>query len=186
MTSLTTRLPHTLAQLNLWQKAVAVLVGSWVLAASAQIAVPMIPVPMTMQSFAVVLIGAVCGWRMAGATVVAYLAQSFAGAPFLAAGAGGPLPFVGPTAGYLFAFVPAAMLVGLAAERGLTRGLVAAFAVMWAGHMLIFAGGVGVLAAFVGFDRAIEAGLVPFVFGSVIKCGLAAVALRALSGRAAR
>jgi biotin transport system substrate-specific component len=165
----------------LWQKAAAVLVGSWVLAASAQIAVPMLPVPMTMQSFAVVLIGALCGWRMAGATVVAYLAQSFTGAPFLAGGAGGPMAFVGPTAGYLFAFLPAAMLAGWCAERGLTKHLIPAVGVMLAAHVVIFVGGLSVLTGFVGAEQAVVAGLLPFIPGTILKSGLAALIVRGVA-----
>ncbi len=168
---------------SLGASAFVVVLGSLVLAASAQISVPMWPVPMTLQSLAIVLIGALCGWRLAGATVLAYLAEAFVGLPFLAGGAGGPAPFVGPTAGYLMAFPVAAMLVGWLAEKGLTRNIFSAFGTMIAGHAVIFMGGVAWLAAVIGAEAAVAAGVVPFMVGMLVKSGLAASVVRGLDRR---
>lgn len=182
MTALFSQSASLPIQANTWaQKAFVVFAGSLVLAASAQITVPMWPVPMTMQSFAVVLIGALCGWRLAGATVLAYLAEAFMGFPFLAGGAGGPAPFVGPTAGYLMAFPVAAMATGWLAERGFTRNIALGFVAMVAGHAIIFAGGLMWLAAVMGLEQAILVGFTPFVVGMLVKSGLAATVSRALA-----
>ena len=100
-----------------WQVA-AVLVGSALLAVASQIKVPMVPVPMTMQTFAVTLIGALYGWRLGAITILAWLAQGAMGLPVLAGGAAGLLHFAGPTGGYLVAFPIAGAVTGWLAERG--------------------------------------------------------------------
>ena len=156
-----------------------VLAGTVFLAASAWIEVPMVPVPMTMQTFGIVMIGALYGWRLGGATVVTYLLQGAMGLPVLAGGAAGFHHFVGPTAGYLFAFALAAVVVGWLAERGLTRHPLGSLGVMVLGHALILAPGVAwlALAGGLGFAQATAVGLTPFVFGMVLKSGLAAACL---------
>src|SRR3546814_16627125 len=94
-----TRVPFRLDGVSLGRKALFVALGTLVLAASSWIEVPMVPVPMTMQTYAIVLIGALCGWRLAGAVVLAYLGEAVIGLPVLSGGASGPIHFVGPTAG---------------------------------------------------------------------------------------
>src|SRR5262249_20935758 len=101
----------------IWQ-AGAIVVGSLLLALSSYIQVPMIPVPVTMPTFAVALVGAPYGWRLGGITIIAWLAEGAAGLPVLAGGASGVQHFVGPTGGYLFAFPVAGALMGWLAERG--------------------------------------------------------------------
>src|SRR5689334_12607461 len=81
-----------------------VVLGTIFLALSSWITVPMIPVPMTMQTLAVPLVGALCGWRLGTITVLAWLGEAMLGAPVLAGGSGGIALFVGPTAGYLVSF----------------------------------------------------------------------------------
>ncbi|MFP4125833.1 MAG: biotin transporter BioY [Alphaproteobacteria bacterium] len=165
------------------RRLVLVLAGTAFLAACAWIEVPMLPVPMTMQTFAVVLIGAVYGWRLGGATVAAYLAEGAVGLPVFAGGAAGAQHLIGPTGGYLFAFVAVAAAVGWCAERGLARNAVAGFAVMLAGHLAILALGVAWLATFsgMGLEQAVAVGATPFVFGMVLKSALAAACLRLLA-----
>ena len=113
--------PLKLANRSLALKALAVLIGTAFLAVSSWIEVPMYPVPVTMQTFAVTMVGALYGWRLGGLTVIAWLAEAMIGFPVLAGGAGGLMHFAGPTAGYLLAFPVVAAFVGLLAERGLTR-----------------------------------------------------------------
>lgn len=165
------------------RRVLLVLAGTMVLATSAWIEVPMVPVPMTMQTFAVVLIGAVYGWRLGGATVAAYLAQGAVGLPVFAGGAAGAAHLIGPTGGYLFAFVAVAAAVGWCAERGLANNAPSAFAVMLAGHLAILALGVSWLAALTGMGlaQAVAAGATPFLFGMVLKSALAAACLRLLA-----
>jgi biotin transport system substrate-specific component len=96
----------------------AIAFSSILLAISSQIEVPMVPVPVTMQTFTVAMIGALYGWRLGTLTVLAWLGQAALGLPVLAGGAGGLAHFAGPTGGYLAAFVVMAAQVGWLAERG--------------------------------------------------------------------
>ncbi len=169
--------PRTLA----WQAA-AVLLGTLALAASSHVSVPMFPVPMTLQTLAVTLIGALFGWRLAVVTVFAWLLQGAAGLPvFAPGGAPGLARFAGPTAGYLFAFPIAAALVGWLAERGWNgTQAVRAFAAMLAGNVLCLAVGGIWLAASVGAEKAWLVGVAPFVVGALLKSVLGAAVLVAL------
>ncbi|WP_284178238.1 biotin transporter BioY [Rhabdaerophilum sp. SD176] len=157
---------------TLLRKAAAIFAGSILLALCSWISVPMIPVPMTMQTYGILLLGVLLGWRLAGASVLLYLAEALAGLPVLAGGAFGLKPFLGPTAGYLAAFPLAAMLVGWCVERGWARHVLSAFMVMLAAHAVIFAGGLAWLATFTGMEKAIAVGLMPFLVGTVIKSAL--------------
>jgi biotin transport system substrate-specific component len=152
------------------------LLGSWLIAASAQITLPMWPVPATMQTLAVLLVGALGGPAMGVAAVGSYLAQGAAGLPFFAGGAGGPAVFLGPTAGFLAGFVAAAWIAGFA--RGLA--LWQAGAVLLAAHLVLFMPGVAWLAGFVGLERAVQLGFVVFIPGTLVKTALALALLRAL------
>lgn len=151
-----------------------VVAGSLLLAVSAKLQVPFWPVPMTMQTYAVILLGAVLGWRLGTASVLFYLAQGVFGLPVFAAG-GGLLYFAGPTGGYLAGFAAAALVVGLLAERGWDRRLPTALLMMAAGTLVILVLGVAWLSVFLGsFDKAVAAGLMPFLTGAVFKTLLAA------------
>ncbi|HEY9216606.1 MAG TPA: biotin transporter BioY, partial [Phenylobacterium sp.] len=90
----------------------AVLLGSWLLAASSWVEAPMYPVPMTMQTYALLVIAGLAGMRLAGEIVMVWLMQAAIGLPVLAGGAGGVAHLLGPTGGYLIGFVMAATLVG--------------------------------------------------------------------------
>ncbi len=153
----------------------AVLGGSWLIAASSWIAAPMYPVPMTLQTFAVMLVAGLAGARLALAIVITWLAQAALGLPLLADGSGGLAPFEGPTAGYLGGFVIAASLCGWLTERPALRGWLAMTGVFLAGHALILAAGWARLAALIGPGPAWDSGVAPFLLGSVLKSALAVV-----------
>src|SRR5690606_18310766 len=149
-------------------------------ALSSHIEVPMVPVPVTMQTLAVTLVGALYGWRLGTVTVLAWLAEAAAGLPVLAGGAGGIAYMMGPTAGYLAGFPVAAAAVGWLAEQGWNgRRPLLAFAAMLLGNALCLAIGAAWLASLVGLEKAIAAGVVPFVLGGVLKSALGAAMLRA-------
>ncbi len=169
----------------LWQVA-AVAIGTLLLTLSSWIEVPMIPVPITMQTFAVTLVGALYGWRLGALTVVAWLAEAAVGMPVLAGGSGGLAPFVGPTAGYLFSFPIVAALVGWLVERGWNAERVfLAFAAMLIGNGLCLVLGALWLAGIVGFEKAIALGVTLFIVGGVLKSALAAATLKLFpSGKA--
>lgn len=153
--------------------------GSIFVAASAQIQVPMWPVPMTMQTFAVLLIGAAYGSRLGAATMVAYLAEGAVGLPVFAGFSGGIGVLQGPTAGYIAGFILAAGATGWLAERRWDRNLGTTALSMLIGNVLIYVPGLIVLAGFVGADKVFEFGLTPFLAGDALKLALAAVLLPA-------
>jgi biotin transport system substrate-specific component len=168
-------------------KAAAVIIGAAVLALSSYISVPMVPVPITLQTFAVTVIGALYGWRLGALTVIVWLALGAAGAPVLAGGASGAKYFLGATAGYLFAFPLAAALTGWLAEKGWNgRRPGYAFLSMLLGSAVCLAVGAVWLATKVGPEKALMAGVVPFLVGALIKSVLGAVVLRLAAGRAGR
>jgi biotin transport system substrate-specific component len=156
----------------------AVLVGSWVIAASSWISAPMYPVPMTMQTFAVLLVAGLAGARLGVAIVVTWLAQAALGLPFLADGAGGLEPFSGTTAGYLGGFAVAAFVAGWLTERPRLRAWLPMLAVFVLAHALILVCGWGRLAVMIGAGPAFELGVAPFLVGSVLKTVLAVVVVK--------
>ena len=174
--------PINLQDRPLGVKLAAILAGSLFLTLSSYLEVPMIPVPVTMQTFAVALVGALYGWRLGGLTIVAWLMQGALGLPVLAGGAAGAAHFVGPTAGYLFAFPVAGMAVGWLAERGWNgRRPWRAFAAMLIGNGLCLVLGAAWLAALIGLEPAVMTGLAPFLIGAVLKAGLGALTLRLMT-----
>ncbi|HEX9067480.1 MAG TPA: biotin transporter BioY [Ktedonobacterales bacterium] len=156
------------------------------LCAQLSIPLPFTPVPITGQTFGVLLTAMLLGsWRGAAA-MLAYLAEALAGLPVLANGASAWSPSVapgvpviaGPTAGYLLAFPVAALVVGALAERGWDRSVVLAIVAMVAGEAIIYLGGVTWLAHFVLTPgNALKLGLFPFLIGDAIKLGLVTLAL---------
>jgi biotin transport system substrate-specific component len=160
----------------------AVVIGTLFLALSSYVQVPMIPVPVTMQTFAVAMVGALYGWRLGGLTIVAWLAEGAAGLPVFAGGASGLLHFFGPTGGYLLAFPVAGALMGWLAERGWNGNrVVLAFLAMMLSNIVCLLIGAAWLAVLVGPERAIMLGVVPFIVGSVLKSALGAATLKLLA-----
>lgn len=165
----------------LLRSALLALGGSLALWASAKLQVPFYPVPMTMQTFVVLVIGMGFGWRLAAATVALYLMQGAAGLPVFAGTPEkgiGLAYMLGPTGGYLLAYLPAAALCGWLAERGWDRRIATTALAMLAGNAVIYAFGLFWLGSVVGWDKPVLAfGLAPFLAGDALKLALAAVAL---------
>ncbi|WP_288429154.1 biotin transporter BioY [uncultured Agrobacterium sp.] len=167
------------------QQAIFVVVGTLVLALASKISVPMVPVPITMQTFAVTMIGALYGWRLGTLTVLAWLGEAMIGLPVLAGASSGLAPFVGPTAGYLVSFPIMAAMVGFAMEKGFgKRNIVACFSLHLAANVVGLALGWAWLAGLIGGEKAWIAGVAPFILGAVLKSALAAAVLKALSAKA--
>jgi biotin transport system substrate-specific component len=162
----------------------AMIAGTAILTLSSYIEVPMIPVPMTMQTFAVTLVGALYGWRLGAATIAAWLLEGALGMPVFAGGAGG-LPYLaGPTAGYLLSFPLAGALVGQLVEQGWNgRAPLLAFTAMLLGNLLCLVMGGAWLALLVGPEKAVMLGVAPFVIGAIVKSALGAATLKALTRR---
>jgi biotin transport system substrate-specific component len=150
--------------------------ASVLLAISAHIQIPG-PLPLTMQTFVVVLVGAALGSHRGTAAVLAYLAQGAAGLSVFARGMGGLAYFAGDTAGYLVGFVAAAWCVGRLAERGWDRRFASAVIAFLLGHVIILSIGFIWRTGFFGFEVAAVEGLVQTLPGMVIKTLLAAMAL---------
>lgn len=140
----------------------------------AHIEVPLYPVPITMQTFAVLVLGMAYGSRLGAATLVLYLIGGVSGLPLFATGGA-----LGPTLGYIIGFIVAAGVVGWLAERGWDRNIVSTAIAMLIGNVLIYVPGLIVLAGFVGMDKVLQYGLMPFLLGDALKLALAAVLLPA-------
>jgi len=149
------------------------------LAAQVAIPLPFSPVPVTGQTFAVLLAGALLGSRRGALSQVTYIAEGLAGMPVFAGGHAGLAWALGPTGGYLAGFVAAAFVTGWLAERGWDRKVLTAALAMAVGNGVIYAFGLVWLTQFVGPERLLLAGLAPFLVGDAVKIGLAAMALPA-------
>jgi len=185
--------PHFLLSALLWpQRAggssgvlrgvILVALGTALLTLSAKVNLPLPYVPMTLQTLAVLVIGAAYGAGLGTATVVVYLAEGAMGLPVFAGPVGGLAPLFGPTAGYLFGFVAAAFVTGWLSERGWDRSVLCLFVAMAFGHLLILAAGFGWLAfgMRLGVEKAWLVGIVPFIAASLIKNALGAALLPAI------
>jgi len=173
-------------QSGLLRAAVLVVLGTALMALSAKIQVPFYPVPMTLQSGVVLLIGGAYGWRLGGLTMLAYIAEGLAGLPVFAGPVAGPAYLAGPTAGYLVGFVVSAALMGLAVERGWTRSLAEMAVAVAVASLIPFVTGVAWLAVLVGPAAAIDVGLVPFIPAAILKGALAGLLLAKIDGFAQR
>lgn len=164
----------------------AVVLGSLLLTASAKVQVPFWPVPMTMQSMVILVLGMAYGSRLAVATVLLYLAEGLAGLPVFAGAGAGPAYMMGPTGGYLAGFVLGAYATGRLAERGWDRSPLTAAAAMAAGHALLFVPGVAWLAVLFGMEKAVAVGLAPFWAATLLKTALGAALMQAAWSLATR
>ncbi len=155
-----------------------IVLGSLLLAALAQIQIPFTPVPITGQTFGVLLIGALLGSKRSTATMILYITEGSLGLPFFAGGASGIGILTGATVGYLAGFVVATYVIGLLAERGLERSVRTSIVPFLIGTVIIYIFGVAWLGIFLkSFSKAIEFGLTPFLIGDAIKLILASLLL---------
>jgi biotin transport system substrate-specific component len=174
---------------SLAHNALIALAASLLLWASAKAKVDIGVVPVTLQSLAVLALGAALGPRLAAAAVLAYLAQGALGLPVFAGTPEkgiGLAYMVGPTGGYLLGFLIAAVAIGWLAERGADRSPVRMFLAMLAATALIYVPGALWLSAFVGLEKALALGVAPFLAGDVIKAALAAAVFPAVWALARR
>jgi len=163
-----------------WTRSVGlVLAFSLLMAASAQIAFPIGPVPITGQTFVVLLTGALLGSRLGAITMIVYLIEGASGLPFFAGGRGSLLHLFGQTGGYLIAFPAAAFITGAFAEHDWDRNFVTAVAAMAIGSAVIILSGWAWFAIVTntGMATAFKLTVLPFIAGDIIKILLAAAAL---------
>ncbi|GAA4230030.1 biotin transport system substrate-specific component [Streptosporangium album] len=153
---------------------VALVVGGAALTGlAAQLTFPMWPVPVTGQTFAVVLVGAALGMNRAVLSMALYMLVGIAGVPWFQGGTSG---FGGATFGYVIGFIAAAAIVGKLAERGGDRTVLRTVGTMVLGNLTIYAFGLPVLMAVTGLDlgKALAAGVIPFLAGDALKIAVAA------------
>lgn len=158
-----------------------VVAGSLALWLSAKLQVPFYPVPMTMQTFVVLVIGTTFGWRLGAATIALYLAQGALGLPVFAGVPEkgiGLAYMVGPTGGYLLGYLFAAALCGFLASRGWDRRVASTALSMLLGNVVVYMFGIAWLGTLVGWDKPVLAwGLTPFILGDIFKLALATAVL---------
>jgi biotin transport system substrate-specific component len=166
---------------NLIKDGLLVVGFSLFLALCAQVSfyLPFTPVPITLQTLAVLLTGAALGSRRGGLAMLVYLAEGAVGLPVFAGGVGGFIKLFGFTAGYLWAFPVAAFVVGLLCERRLERKFLTSALVMLVGSLIIYAIGVSWLAVTLHVDlfKAFTLGMLPFIPGDIVKIVFAALLL---------
>ena len=189
-----------LGKTTLFRQALLALGGAAFIAAATQVSVPFFPVPMTLQTLALLIVGLSFGARLGTATLITYLGYGAMGLPVFANGMNG-LAFAGPTAGFLLGFVLMAGLAGMAADRGIAKGFVATALVTLALAALLYVPGIAwpmAVASVTGVDAAWagqEIGyywthfIAPFLIGDAVKAILAALVVtggwRAVAGRSA-
>jgi len=168
------------------------LAGTVLLAISAKIKVPFYPVPMTLQTLAVMAIAAAYGLRLGVITVLAYLGEGLLGLPVFTntpPAVAGPTYFLGPTSGFLAGFVVLALIVGYAVDRGWDRSVPRLFAALLVADAAVFALGFDWLAVFlplpgggmgIGAAKAFAGGVTPFLLGDLLKVVLVALAVPAV------
>ena len=161
---------------SLTRDAILVVLGSLLLTLSAKVQVPFWPVPMTMQTFVVLMLGAHAGFRIAAPTVALYLIEGAVGLPVFSTGAG--LAFMaGPTGGYLLGFLASALVVSVLFAKGFGRHLPVAFGVLVLGDALIMGLGFAWLSTLIGPEKAFAVGFLPFIPAEVLKVALATASL---------
>jgi len=166
------------------ERLIALSVANLLLVACSQVRIPLpfTPVPITGQTFGVLLLGALLGSRYGTAVVIAYVLQGLIGLPVFAGWKGGIAALFGPTGGYIFGFVFAAFVVGWLLENGWSRCFSFTFAALLIGNATIYAFGLPWLAFFVGWDKVLQLGLLPFLPGDLVKLVAASSVVKALAG----
>lgn len=153
------------------------------------VTIPLPLVPITGQTFGVMLSGALLGARTGALSQTVYLFLGFAGLPVFAGGASGPGAFAGPSGGYLWGFVAGAFVIGLLVDLRKESGIVwKAFALAVGGILVVYAFGVTQLALVTGRSagEALAVGAYPFLAGDVIKVAVAAVVTQKIDLRRVR
>ena len=145
--------------------------SSLVIGLCAQVAIPLpfTPVPVTLQTLAVLMAGCILGSGRGALAVLAYLGEGCAGLPVFSGGRAGAAHLFGPTGGFLLGFLAAAYVVGLLAERGMLRHRIGAALALIAGNIVLYFPGVLWLGAYTGMDKALSLGMMPFLAGDALK-----------------
>ncbi len=144
-------------------------IGVGLLAAASQLSIPLQPVPVTMQTAAVLLIGLFYSHKTAIKTVLSYLAAGALGAPVFAHFSGGIAPFLGPTAGYLFGFLAAVTVMTYFRDKVAKDSFATQFIACILGSVALYACGISWLSMYVGVANAFSFGFLPFIIPDIVK-----------------
>lgn len=161
------------------KKVLLILLGSWTIALSAQFYIPTTPIPTTMQTFSVILIGALLGRKLGLAAVIAYIIQGLFGLPFFSGGVAGLAVFKLSSLGYIVGFIPAVYFAGFFADKGYSKKLTIYLPLILVAQHIMFLFGVAWLAYLLNWDiiKAISLGYVPFILIDTLKFILLALIL---------
>ena len=143
-------------------------IGSFLLAISSKVQIPLTPVPVTLQTLVLLVMSMFLGWRGAFGATSLYLFQGAIGLPVFAHG-GGLIILFGPTGGYLFGFLIASLVVGYLAEKGWDKSVVLTFTSMTIGTLIIYLFGVIWLSYLKDLNTALVFGLLPFITPDILK-----------------
>lgn len=161
--------------LTLWKRDAAVrdlclmAAGTALLAICAQITLPFYPVPFTLQTLSIMIIGLSLGWRRSAASAALYVLLGATGLPIFAGAAGGVVHLFGPTGGYLLSYPIAAGFLGWASEKGWDRTWPKTALAVFIAEVIIFVLGVGLLSAYTGFATAFKLGFIIFIPAELLK-----------------
>ena len=144
------------------------IIGSFLLAISSKVQIPLTPVPVTLQTLVLLVMSMFLGWRSAVGATSLYLFQGAIGLPVFAHG-GGFIILFGPTGGYLFGFLIASLVVGYLAEKGWDKSVVLTFTSMTIGTLIIYLFGVIWLSYLKDLNTALVFGLLPFITPDILK-----------------
>lgn len=174
-------LADRLVSRSLAMDVVLIAAGAAVVAVASQLYIPIQPVPITMQTLAVLLVGSTLGALRGTLAMVLYMALGLVGLPVFSEGASGAAVLFGATGGYIIGFAFAAALTGWLAQREWDKKFLGAALSFSAGTVVIFAFGLLGLAITLGgtLEQTLAWGLYPFIIGGIIKAGIAAAAVPA-------
>lgn len=166
----------TSRQAAIYRDIALVLGGSLLIAGCAQISImtTLSPVPITGQTFAVLLVGALLGMKRGVLSTITYMCEGAIGIPVFAGGGSGIATIIGPSGGYILGFIVASAFVGFLAQSGWDKKLTTAFLAIFIGNWLIYIPGLIWLSRYVGLRNVIQMGLLPFIIGDIIKILLVA------------
>lgn len=173
----------SVVNLTTWQRQLmATSIATLLMALAANISIPTYPVPFSLQSMAVLLVGGCLGRKLGTLALLQYLFAGFIGLPVFANGSGGFMTLYSPSVGYLYGYVFSAYLAGLAAELGYDRRLFSGLIAFACAHQMLFIVGVIYLAVYYQIDimQAIAVGYLPFMGFDALKFVLASMIMLAL------
>ena len=176
---------RTHEETTLWQNVLLVFGGAILLFAASQIEIPLKPVPVTLQTVAVMLIGLTYSPRRAVEAHLLWLGAAAVGLPVLTGFEGGIVKLTGPTGGYLFGMVVATYSMALLKQKLSLNSLKSDALLILMGTAIVFFFGVAWLAHLIGFEGAVMHGFVPFIIPGIVKAGVLCAALQALRSRSA-